>query len=58
MKVRHCYSLETFDLSEPRYTKLYGEYGYLVMGVNEVFWIYVSNEEMLRDTVTDDFIIL
>jgi len=58
MKVRHCYSSETFDLSEPRYTKLYGVYGYLVIGEKQIFWIYNSNDELFSDNVTNDFIIL
>lgn len=58
MKVRHKCSLETFNLSEPRYTKFNGMYGYLVISGENVFFIYNWNDELFRDTVTEQFEIL
>jgi len=57
MKVRHCYSLETFDLSEPQYTKLDGVYGLLVMGGKNIFFITDAEQNSFY-RLTSDFIIL
>ncbi len=58
MKVQHKCSLEIFDLSEPTYTKFSSVYGYLVMGGENVFFIYDCNEELFKDEVTEEFDIL
>ena len=58
MKAQHTKSQEIFDLTEPRYTKFNGVYGYLVMGGEDVFFIYNWNCELFRDTVTEQFNIL
>lgn len=58
MKVRHCYSLEEFDLDCIVYTKFFGMYGYLVMTpLKEIVFITnVYNQEF--HYMTNDFIIL
>lgn len=58
MKVQHKCSLEVFDLSEPKYTKFSSVYGYLAMGGENVFFIYISNDDLFRDTVTEQFNII
>ena len=59
MKVQHKNSKEIFDISSPKYTKLFGSYGYLVMGLNSVFFIIDSDENLDNSMeVTDDFEIL
>lgn len=55
MKVQHKNSQEIFDLTEPRYTKFNGMYGYLTMTKEEIFFIYNWNDELFRDTVTEQF---
>lgn len=54
MKVIHKNSREEFDLSVPQYTKLFGMYGYLVMGANSVYFISLDN----LTEVTESFEIL
>ena len=58
MKVQHKNSLEIFDLSEPTYTKFNSVYGYLVMGGEQVFFIYISNDDLFKDNVTEDYEII
>lgn len=58
MKAQHKNSLETFDLSEPRYTKLNGLYGYLVMSGKQIFFISIWNDDLFKDDLTEDFTVL
>lgn len=58
MKVQHKNSQEIFDLAEPKYTKFNDVYGYLVMGGENVFFIYSRNDESFKSKVTRQFEIL
>lgn len=58
MKVIHKNSREEFDLSVPQYTKLFGMYGYLVMGANSVYFISDGDGLDNLTEVTESFEIL
>jgi hypothetical protein len=56
MKVIHKNSKEVFDLSDIRYTKFYGLYGYLVLTINKEIYFMVNSEDKIDFCVmTDEF---
>jgi hypothetical protein len=58
MKVIHKNSREEFNVFAPNYIKLNSVYGYLVVMITNVYFIYCIDDNIYNDNVTDDFEIL